>query len=216
MSEETLYRELYAITKGNGINGFLLVKAERFNGLLAKHEVEQSVLEDCIRKVTSSNIYLSAEKLLDKLPGETDYLNLVKIKGIVLKRMPSFIKTLVNSIPLKLSSDQSSWSLDEFVINPTLIDIENPEDIERFLGVAYWLVYKDLIDYKGVELVETMADLACKKLTNCHIDGIIGEEISKLYQHANFNKVKALIKNNDESSILLELLNLNSKCKENP
>ena len=215
MSKQSLYKELYALSKGSVINEFLLVKSNHFNDLLTSYKINKSEIEDCIIKITASNVYLSAENLLDKLPEETVYIDLIKIKRTVLKRLPSFIKTLVDSIPLRLSPDQSSWSLDELVINSTLMDLENLEDIERFLGEAYWLVYKDLIDYEGVELVDTMSDIACKKLTNCHVEGIIGEEISKLYQHANFNKVKALIKSNDESSILLELLNLNSKCKEN-
>lgn len=213
MDKQLLYKELYALSKESVINEFLLVKTNHFNDLLTSYGIDKSEIEDCILKITASNVYLSAENLLSKLPEETAYIDLIKIKSTVLKRLPSFIKTLVDGIPIRAADIRSYWSRDEIVLNHWLVDEEDSEYTERFLGEAYWLVYSGLIDYDGVELIGTMSDLACKKITRCTVGGEARVALDILYQHANFNKVKALIKNNDESSILLELLNLNNKCK---
>ena len=213
MDKKELYKELYSLSKGSVINEVLLVRKTNFTDLLIKHKVEQVELDDCIIKITASNVYLSTEKVLDKLPEEVDYINLVKIKNVVLKRLPSFIKTLVDGIPLRITTGQSSWSLNEIVIKFWLIDSEDVEYTERFLGEAYWLIYSNLIEYDGTELIGVMSDLACKKLTGGGLDGEAKVEVGKLYQHAKFNKLKALIKTGkDESNILLELLKLNSQC----
>ena len=214
MDKQSLYKELYALSKGSVINEFLLVKTKHFNELLTSYKIDKSEVEDCILKITASNVYLSAEKLLAQLPEEVAYINLIKIKNTVLKRMPSFIKTLVDGIPIRTADIRSYWSVDEIVLNHWLVDEEDPEYTERFLGEAYWLVYSSLIDYDDVELISTMSDLACKKITRAGVDDGAKVALDSLYQHANFNKVKALIKNSDESNILLELLNLNSQCKE--
>ena len=219
MRKEDLYKELYSLSKGSVISNILLVRIAHFTALLTKYGVEQTELDDCIIKITASNVYLSTEKLLDKLPPEkVDYINLIKIKDTVLKRLPSFIKTLVNGIPLRVITGQSAWSLNEIVIKSWLVDSEDTEYMERFLGEAYWLIYAGLIDYDGIELIGVMSDLACKKLTGCSLDGEDRIEVGKLYQHAKFNRLKALLKTgnaeNNESNVLLELLNLNRQCKE--
>ena len=215
MSINALYKELYSLAKGNVINEFLLVRLKHFTDLLSKYKIKQYEIEDCILKVTKSNVYISTEELLNKLPEEANYLTLVKVKGIVLKRLPSFIKGLVDSIPLKLTNESSHWSIDEIAISTSIIDIEQLEILERSLGQIYWLLYEELTAYEDIELLSIMGSLACKELTINKIGTEAGAVIDKLYQYAKFNKVKALIKMNNENSVLLELFNINSKCKEN-
>ena len=216
MNKDGLYKELYALSKGNVINEFLLVRRNHFIDLLGSYKVEQDEVADCILKITDSNVYISTDKLLEKLPEETNYIFLGESKKRVLKRLPAFIKGVVNGIPLRAIDASSAWSIDEIVISQSLLEADNIKELDRSLGQIYWLLYTELIEYEGFELLDTIGSLASKELTINEIGTEATTAIENLRKYAKFNKVKALIKvNKNESNILLELLNLNSQCKEN-
>lgn len=215
MSKSQFYKELYALAKGSVIGEFLLVRRSHFTELLTRCGIEQSDIEDCILRSTASNVYISTEKLLENLPEESDYILIGETKKKVLKRLPSFIRRVVDGIPLRLTSEGPFWSINEIAINPSVVDKDSTTELERYLGEVYWLCYKELIDYEGFELLTAMSNLACKKCTINQVGIEASLAIDKLQQYAKFNKIKALIKGNKgESNVLLELLNLNMKCKE--
>ena len=215
MDKEELYKELYTLAKGSVITEFLLVRRNHFTDLLDKYSINPSDIADCILRITDSNVYISTEKLLEKLPEETSYIILGEAKKRVLKRLPAFIKGVVNGIPLKVVDASSFWSIDEIGISQSLIEMEDIKRLDRSLGQIYWLIYTELIEYEGVELLATMGSLAAKELTISKIGTEATAAVANLRQYAKFNKIKALMKGNtNESGILLELLNLNTKCKE--
>ena len=215
MHKNDLYKELYSLAKGSTINEFLLVRRNHFTNLLSKYNVEQSAVDECILKITDSNVYISSEKLLEKLPQETSYIILGEAKKRVLKRLPAFIKGVVDGIPLRLIDDAPFWSTDEISINQNLVAAEDIKALDKSLGQIYWLIYKELIEYEGFELLETMGSLASKELTINKIGTEATTAVENLRQYAKFNRIKALMKvNKNESNVLLELLNLNIKCKE--
>ena len=215
MSKEGVYKELYTLAKGSVVNEFLLVRRNHFTDLLTSYNIEQSAVDDCILRITDSNVYISAEKLLEKLPEETNYIILSKAKNRVLKRLPAFIKGVVSGIPLKIVNDSSVWSVEEIAISQSIIEIGDIKSLERSLGQIYWLLYEELVEYEGFGLLDIMGSLASKELTISKVGTEATTAIENLRQYAKFNKIKALMKvNKSESSILLELLNLNLKCKE--
>lgn len=220
MNKTNFYKELYSVAKGSVLNEFLLVRSKVLTKLLHKYEIDKEEIKDCILKSTEYNTYLSATKLLEEVPEEASYQLLVETKNRVLKRLPTFIDRLVGTVPIGLTNGSPYWSVDGITINVGIVDSDELVELERYLGQVYWSLYSDLIDYndndsEGYGLLGTMGDLACKDKTIGTIEPQAFEAIHSLSSTAKFNRVQALIKTNkDESNIMLELMKLNTECKE--
>ncbi len=215
MKKINFYRELYSVAKGSTLNEFLLVRSKVLEELLQKYELAKEDIEDCILKSTAYNTYLSATKLLEEVPEEVSYKLLEETKNRVLKRLPTFIKRLLGTVPVDVTERSPYWSEDGILVNIDIIDPNELVELERYLGQVYWSLYSDLIDYEGYGLLGAMGDLACKDKTIGTIERPALEAIDDLEGRAKFNRVQALIKTNkDENSIMLELMKLNAECKE--
>lgn len=218
MDKTNFYKELYSIAKGSILNEFFLVRKKVFTKLLQKYMITQEEIGGCILKSTEYNIYLSAEKLLEEVPEEASYQLLIETKNRVLKRLPTFIKRLIGTIPIEPTDGSPHWSIDRIVVNTGIIDTSEIKELERYLGHVYWSLYSDIIEYsdsEGCGLLKSMGDLACKDKTISTIDRQAAGAINSLASTAKFNRIQALIKTNkDESNIMLELMKLNIACKE--
>ena len=218
MNRTNFYKELYSVAKGSVLNEFLLVRSKVLEELLQKYELDKEEIEDCIIKSTEYNIYLSATKLLEEVPEEASYKLLEETKNRVLKRLPTFIKRLVDTIPIDVTKRSPYWSEDGILVNVGIVDPNKLVELERYLGQVYWSLYSDLIDYsdsEGYGLLGAMGDLACKDKIIGTIERQAAEAIDSLSGTAKFNRVQALIKTNkDKNSIMLELMKLNAECKE--
>ncbi|MCK5602930.1 hypothetical protein KAR91_13695 [Candidatus Pacearchaeota archaeon] len=218
MNKTNFYKELYSIAKGRVLSDFFIVRKKVFTKLLQKCELDQREVEDCVIKSTEYNVYISAEKLLDKVPEEAAYQLLVETKNQVLKRLPTFIKMVTGTVPIDITEGSPYWSEDGILINIDIVDSANVKELERYLGQIYWSLYGELTDYTDSNecgLLEAMGNLACRDKTIGTIGRQAAEAIDNLSSTAKFTRIQALIKSSkDENNIMLELMKLNTDCKE--
>lgn len=204
MDKENIYKQLYVLS--THVDDMALISKDRVDRFMRLNSLSLADLDEILVKSTNNNVYFKLDILEKYKPF--DYAKYIyEVKDEVFKNIPSFLKIIVDSIPLSPVTANFDFNYDtnnnKILFDEDYIKGKVINDLTHTLGCLYWEAFCYLIELNEFELKEEVGDIASGKLKVPDMEPFHKRHLfKKLEREAKQNKFNVMVKTTDPNDVV--------------